>query len=207
VSLDALPRERSLLAASVQQITDRPSSGARRGPSLNRRLLLQGALPLVAGPLLGGCSRPRPPSRGAAADTVVPLDRPDEFWRDKLGPAAYVVLFEDATEPAFSSPLNDEERAGMFICAACYLPLFDSRYKYRSGTGWPSFTQSVAGHLGTRADYQLVLPRTEYHCARCSGHHGHIFDDGPPPLGLRWCGNGLAMNFVPQSEPLPPLRG
>jgi peptide-methionine (R)-S-oxide reductase len=192
----------------MKQNNNQACSGAfSRGPTLNRRLLLQAALPLMAAPLLFGCSRPVPPTGAAPADALVPSGRPDEFWRDKLSPAAYAVLFDDDTEPAFSSALNDEKRAGSFICAACYLPLFDSRYKYESGTGWPSFTQAIDGHLGTRADYALVLPRTEYHCARCSGHQGHIFDDGPPPLGLRWCGNGLAMNFVPQSEPMPPLRG
>jgi peptide-methionine (R)-S-oxide reductase len=188
--------------------TIRPRSAAR-SPVLptHRRLLLQGALSLVAASLLAACSRPRPAASDAGADVVVPLNKPDEFWRDKLGTAAYAVLFDDDTEAAFSSPLNNEKRTGMFICAACYLPLFDSRHKYESGTGWPSFTQAIAGHLDTRADYALVLPRTEYHCARCSGHQGHIFEDGPAPLGLRWCGNGLAMNFVPQSEPMPPLRG
>ena len=192
----------------MKRNTERTRSGALwRCRSMNRRLVLKGALPLAAMPLLLGCSRPRPPIEKAAAEKVAPLDKPNEFWRVKLSPAAYAVLFKDDTEPAFSSPLNEEKRDGTFICAACYLPLFESRYKYESGTGWPSFTQSIAGHLDTRADYALVLPRTEYHCARCRGHQGHIFEDGPPPLGLRWCGNGLAMNFVPQTEPMPPLRG
>jgi len=192
----------------MKQTTERTRNKAPwRFPPMNRRLVLKGALPLAATPLLAACSRPRPPTPNAAVEMVSPLDRPSEFWRDKLSPSAYAVLFKADTEPAFSSPLNEEKRAGTFICAACYLPLFDSRYKYESGTGWPSFTQPIAGHLDTRADYALVLPRTEYHCARCRGHQGHIFEDGPPPLGLRWCGNGLAMNFVSRSDSMPPLRG
>ena len=116
------------------------------------------------------------------------------------------MLFEEDTERPWSSVLNYEDRVGTFICAACYLPLFESVYKYESSTGWPSFTQPIAGHMGTRRDFKMILPRTEYHCVRCGGHQGHVFSDGPPPRGERWCNNGLALRFVPQDEQLPALR-
>lgn len=174
---------------------------------MNRRTVLQGLVAMATLPLLSACSRATAPKPTTAAASVVALDHPDAFWRDKVSPTAFDVLFEADTERAFSSPLNDEKDDGTFICAACYLPLFESEYKYNSGTGWPSFTQPIAGHVGTELDFVLLIPRTEYHCARCGGHQGHIFDDGPPPLGKRWCGNGLAMRFVPRGNPLPALRG
>lgn len=126
-------------------------------------------------------------------------------WRERLPADRYAVLFEEATEPAFSSPLNDEKRDGTFVCAACKLPLFDAKHKYDSGTGWPSFTQPIEDAIGTKRDYALIWPRTEYHCARCRGHQGHVFSDGPRPRGERWCNNGLALEFVPAGEPLPEL--
>jgi peptide-methionine (R)-S-oxide reductase len=116
------------------------------------------------------------------------------------------VLFEADTEPAGTSPLDRERRAGTFVCAACYLPLFASAAKFDSGTGWPSFTAPLAGRVATRRDFTLLLPRTEYHCARCGGHQGHRFADGPRPAGTRYCNNGLALRFVPAGEPLPALR-
>ena len=119
---------------------------------------------------------------------------------------AYAVLFEEATERAFTSPLLDEHRDGTFVCAACYLPLFLSRNKFDSGTGWPSFTQSNEGHTGFKDDFQMIEKRTEYHCARCGGHQGHVFDDGPAPRGERWCNNGVALNFIPKTQPLPAWR-
>jgi peptide-methionine (R)-S-oxide reductase len=134
------------------------------------------------------------------------LDKPPEEWRRLLPPDQFAVLFEAATERPWSHPLNEEKRPGTFVCAACRLPLFSSQTKFDSGTGWPSFTQAIPGHVGTKTDFKLILPRTEYHCARCGGHQGHVFDDGPPPTGQRWCNNGLALQFVPEGEPLPPLR-
>lgn len=142
----------------------------------------------------------------ADPDPIEKLEKPDSEWRELLSPQQYAVLFEEATERPFTHPLNQEKRDGTFLCAACGLPLFSSAAKYDSGTGWPSFTQPIEEHVGTKRDYKLVLPRTEYHCARCGGHQGHVFDDGPAPTGQRWCNNGLALKFVPAGEPLPRLR-
>jgi peptide-methionine (R)-S-oxide reductase len=133
----------------------------------------------------------------ATLAAVVPLVRSDDEWKRLLTPAQYRVLRQQGTEPPFTSPLNDEKRVGTFLCAGCDLPLFGSRTKYDSGTGWPSFWDAIAGHLATRTDYLLLWPRTEYHCARCGGHQGHVFNDGPPPTGLRYCNNGVALKFVP----------
>jgi peptide-methionine (R)-S-oxide reductase len=134
-----------------------------------------------------------------------PLKLPREEWRRRLPAEAFQVLFEEATERAHTSPLNSEKRTGTFICAACHLPLFLSSAKYESGTGWPSFFQSIPGRLGTRRDFRLILPRTEYHCVRCGGHQGHVFSDGPRPSGKRYCNNGVALRFIPEGEPLPDL--
>lgn len=145
-------------------------------------------------------------SRSATAE-VQPLDHPADYWRPLLPEASFRVLFEEATERACSSPLNAEEREGVYVCAACHLPLFDSAHRFDSGTGWPSFFAVTPGRVATRVDHQLRLPRIEYHCARCGGHQGHVFDDGPPPTGQRYCNNGLALLFVAEGEPLPALRG
>jgi peptide-methionine (R)-S-oxide reductase len=134
------------------------------------------------------------------------LSKPRDQWRQLLTPEQYAVLLEEATERPFSHPLDDEKRAGTFLCAACALPLFTSDAKFDSGTGWPSFTQPIQGHIGTKTDFRHILPRTEYHCLRCGGHQGHVFDDGPRPTGQRWCNNGLALRFIPQGDPVPPLR-
>jgi peptide-methionine (R)-S-oxide reductase len=143
---------------------------------------------------------------GSGAARIDPLVKSRDQWRKLLPPERYDILFEEGTERAGTSPLNDEKRAGTFVCAACFLPLFESRDKFNSGTGWPSFSQPIAGRLETKHDYRLFTPRTEYHCVRCGGHQGHVFDDGPPPTGQRWCNNGLALIFVPAGEPLPALR-
>ena len=137
---------------------------------------------------------------------VAPLVKPKDEWRRLLTPEQYGVLFEEGTERAGTSPLNREKRAGTFVCAACNAPLFTSAAKYESGTGWPSFFEPIPGALATRQDRKLFWPRTEYHCARCGGHQGHVFDDGPEPTGQRYCNNGVAIRFVPEGEPLPALR-
>ncbi len=124
----------------------------------------------------------------------------DEEWRRRLTPEQYSVLRQEATEPPFSSPLLYEKRPGTYLCAGCGLALFDAAEKYDSGTGWPSFRAPIAGSVETRRDFRLLLPRTEYHCARCGGHQGHVFDDGPPPTGKRWCNNGVALRFVPAGD-------
>lgn len=174
---------------------------------MHRRTVLYRLAALAALPLLPACTRAAdPPAAAATGGTVQRLRKSAKAWRGQVSPAAYAVLFEEDTERAFSSPLDKEKRAGTYVCAACHLPLFDSADKFDSGTGWPSFTRPIAGHMGTKRDFKLILPRTEYHCARCGGHQGHVFDDGPPPRGERWCNNGLALRFVPKGQTLPTLR-
>lgn len=165
---------------------------------MTRRHLLSSLLSML------GLAAVRPLAAAEAA--VRPLNKSKAEWRALLEPAAYAVLFEEDTERPHSSALNREKRAGTFLCAACYLPLFDAKTKYESGTGWPSFWQPLDGRVSTKTDYKLVWPRTEYHCARCGGHQGHVFEDGPQPTGLRYCNNGLALRFVPEGEALPELR-
>jgi len=174
---------------------------------MNRRTAIQTLTAMAILPWVPACSSASRTEAGAVAKSnVVPLKKPAAAWRDEVSPAAYRVLFEEDTEPAFSSLLDKEKRAGTFLCVACYLPLFESAHKYNSGTGWPSFTQPIAGHVGTKRDFKLIWPRTEYHCARCGGHQGHVFDDGPPPRGQRWCNNGVALKFILKGQPLPALR-
>ena len=120
----------------------------------------------------------------------------EEEWKNRLSPESYYILRKEGTERAFSSALNNEKRKGIFHCAGCDLPLFSSDTKYDSGTGWPSFWDSLQGSVETKVDFKLIVPRTEYHCSRCGGHQGHVFNDGPKPTGKRYCNNGLAMKFV-----------
>lgn len=125
------------------------------------------------------------------------IEKTDAEWKKILTPEQYYVLRKEGTEKPFTSPLNDEKREGRYVCAGCELPLFTSEMKFDSGTGWPSFFTCIEGHLETKLDFKLILPRTEYHCARCGGHQGHVFKDGPPPTGQRWCNNGIALKFIP----------
>lgn len=165
---------------------------------MNRRQLLSSAPALLAAWML--------PALGDQTMRSFPIEKSKAEWKALLPPDSYRILFEEGTERPGSSPLNDEKRAGTYICAACNQPLFESSTKFESGTGWPSFYDAIAGAIGTKKDVTLLLPRIEYHCARCGGHQGHVFNDGPKPTGLRYCNNGLALRFVPKNEELPSLR-
>ena len=167
---------------------------------MTRRALLASApIALISAACSSGGAAP-----AAFADTSAEAfeDSPwrkltDAEWKDRLDPAAYRVLRKEDTERAFTSRLNAEKRTGTFHCAGCDLPLFDSATKYNSGTGWPSFYDVIEGAVGTKEDNRLWMTRTEYHCARCLGHQGHVFPDGPAPTGLRYCNNGVALTFKP----------
>ncbi|SDU14539.1 peptide-methionine (R)-S-oxide reductase MsrB [Halopseudomonas salegens] len=174
---------------------------------MNRRMLLQtmALLPLLPALRVLASSPENTPHMTDISFT--PLDHAHDYWRDKVSADAWHILFEEGTEPAGSSPLDKIYEPGTYVCAACHLPLFLSDDKFDSKTGWPSFTQPIADTMGTKRDYKLIWPRTEYHCARCGGHQGHVFNDGPPPRGERWCNNGLALRFIPAEQPLPELRG
>jgi len=141
--------------------------------------------------------------RGAAWATeniINKVTKTEAEWKAMLTKEQFNVLRKEGTERPFTSPLNNEKRAGTFACAGCGLPLFTSDTKYDSGTGWPSFFRAIPGHVETKTDYKIGVPRTEYHCARCGGHQGHIFEDGPQPTGLRYCNNGVSLTFTPAGE-------
>lgn len=162
---------------------------------LDRRALLTG----VAALSLSACAGE---SRAADASDLRFANDParritDAQWRQRLSPAAYRVLRREDTERPNTSALNRERRRGTYACAGCGLPLFQSDWKFESGTGWPSFHSVMRQNVGTKRDLVMLIPRTEYHCARCQGHQGHVFDDGPRPTGLRYCNNGVALRFVP----------
>jgi len=161
----------------------------------------------VLGGLAAAMGLGRSALAAAATSDVDTLHKSKAEWKAILDDdLAYKVLFEAGTERSGSSPLNDEKRDGTFICRACNNPLFDAATKYESGTGWPSFFDTLEGRVSTSTDYKLIYPRTEYHCARCRGHQGHVFKDGPQPTGLRYCNNGVALRFVPAGEEMPALR-
>jgi len=134
----------------------------------------------------------------ADQDVLKVIKLSDKEWKAKLKPLEYKVLRKEGTERPFTSPLNNEKRKGTYVCRGCDLPLFKSETKYDSGTGWPSFFDTIKAHVGTKRDFLLVVPRTEYHCKQCGGHQGHVFKDGPKPTGLRYCNNGVALKFIPE---------
>jgi peptide-methionine (R)-S-oxide reductase len=156
-----------------------------------RQFLVALAVAGGVGPVVVWIARPRADSRA-----VFPVQKTEAEWRAQLTDAQYEVLREHDTERPFSSPLDQEKRAGIFACAGCGRPLFSSRTKFDSGTGWPSFWSPIDGAIGTSTDYSWLMFRTEVHCARCGGHLGHVFPDGPKPTGLRYCINGLALTFI-----------
>jgi len=138
------------------------------------------------------------PAGAAVPSPSEPLKLSRDEWKKRLQGEAYKVLRDEGTERAGSSPLNHEKRPGIFACAGCGLPVFTSEMKYESGTGWPSFFTTIPGVFDTKKDSSFFQVRTEYHCKRCGGHHGHVFDDGPEPTGERWCNNGVALKFLPK---------
>lgn len=168
---------------------------------MSRRDYLMGAAPFF---LLAACGAKNSaaqsanePMKDAKMDDIDWANLTNAQWRERLSPEAFHVLRKEGTERPYSSHLNDEKRDGTFVCAGCALPLFSSETKYESGTGWPSFFRPLDGAVKTKRDFKLVVPRTEYHCARCGGHQGHVFKDGPRPTGLRYCNNGVALKFIP----------
>jgi peptide-methionine (R)-S-oxide reductase len=170
--------------------------------NIPRRALLHSGFRAIAAGLVGSWPLwARPRRVEAASKATDPRWALSETkWKRRLSPEAYRVLRQEGTEPPFSSPLNKEKRTGVYRCSACRLPLFKSETKFESGTGWPSFWQPLPEAVGTKVDYKLLLPRTEYHCRRCGGHQGHVFKDGPRPTGLRYCNNGVALVFEPVSS-------
>ena len=162
--------------------------------TLDRRTLLARSAAVLGGLTVTACFGPV--GKAEAAERF-PVTKTDAEWRKALSPAQYRVLRKEGTERPYSSPLNTEHRAGTFVCAACANRLYSSKTKFESGTGWPSFYAPLPGGVGTRTDRSLGFARTEVHCARCGGHLGHVFDDGPKPTGKRYCMNGAAMDFRP----------
>jgi peptide-methionine (R)-S-oxide reductase len=166
-------------------------------PSLHRRDAL--ALGASAGVIALTWKLSTRGDASAVAATPASFTLTDAEWRKRLSPEAYHVLREAGTELPGSSPLDAEHRRGVFVCAGCALPLYASATKFDSGTGWPSFYDHLPHAIGTRTDTSLGVDRVEVHCTRCAGHLGHVFNDGPPPTGLRYCMNGVAMAFVPRA--------
>ena len=165
---------------------------------ISRRGALGRTLGIIGGGLSATMAFLTAPRADAASEAADPAWRLSENeWQRRLSPEAFAVLRREGTERPHSSPLNREKRKGTYLCAGCRLPLFSSSTKFESGTGWPSFWQPLSGAIGTKTDFKLLIPRREYHCQRCGGHQGHVFNDGPKPTGLRYCNNGVALVFQP----------
>jgi peptide-methionine (R)-S-oxide reductase len=167
----------------------------RRPDMTTRRTLLTGGAAALAS--VGGAAWLASTRPARAVEGDFPITLTEAEWRDRLTPAEFAVLRQEDTEPAYSSPLDQFWEAGTYVCAGCANPLYSSETKYDSGTGWPSFWAPISPEaVGTKRDFKLIIPRTEVHCARCGGHQGHIFNDGPSPTGERHCINGVALDFV-----------
>ena len=169
--------------------------------TIDRRGLLAGAAALIGGAaMLPAKARDMKSDMKIDPKTIPDYDKwrlTDREWKERLPAEAYAVLRREATERPWTSELNNEKRKGVFACAGCGYDLFASDRKFDSGTGWPSFFDHLPNALETKTDFKLIAPRTEYHCARCGGHQGHVFNDGPSPTGLRYCNNGVALTFKP----------
>ncbi len=160
---------------------------------MQRRHFLLALLATATTPLLATRASAKELNR---TSNIEKLELSESEWKARLTPQQFYILREEGTEKSFSSPLNDEKRQGTYHCAGCELALFTSEMKYDSRTGWPSFFTTLPNTIETKIDFKLIYPRTEYHCARCGGHQGHVFNDGPKPTGERYCNNGLALNFT-----------
>jgi peptide-methionine (R)-S-oxide reductase len=167
---------------------------------INRRTFLSATLSLVPAGAVAACtaSGEQTPATAGHEAQVFEVTKTDSEWRKILSPEQHRVLRKHDTERPGSSPLNDEHRAGVYHCAGCDLPVYASETKFESGTGWPSFTAHIPNAIGTSVDRSLFAERIEVHCRRCGGHLGHVFDDGPPPTGKRYCMNGAALIFKPR---------
>ena len=165
---------------------------------MNRRTVLAGLAAAAAAAVAGGGALAiRRHRQAAVAVGTFEIEKTEAAWRELLTPEQFAVLRQQHTEAPFTSPLNNEHRKGIFACAGCSLPLYDAAAKFDSGTGWPSFFQPLPQAIATSTDQSWLGTRTEVHCRRCGGHLGHVFDDGPPPTGLRYCMNGVALTFTP----------
>src|SRR5581483_9541850 len=187
------------------ELRPRPKNPANLGRPQRRQLMIDRRRLLMAGAAVGAVAAT---SRMSEADTMTMTENTPDFralsdaeWRKRVNPAQYDVLRKHGTERAGTSPLNKEKRKGTFACAGCDLPLFSSDTKFESGTGWPSFYKPLDNAVDTQTDRSFFMTRTEVHCRRCLGHLGHVFDDGPPPTGLRYCMNGVALKFTAQESP------
>lgn len=178
------------------------SQSQEQNSRMNKRELLLAGLRLLAVAVGGkiinflGSANATP----SAGEESFEVTKTDEEWKAALTSDQYHVLRRHGTEPAGSSALDKNYAKGMYACAGCDLPLFSSEAKFDSGTGWPSFFEPLENAVGSSTDFKLIYPRTEIHCRRCGGHLGHVFNDGPPPTGKRYCMNGVALKFIPQSK-------